>query len=223
METGNRMSQAARKEYWKRIYPRYVQAEGKEKRGIGEEFCAHGGYHRKQASRRLNGPPPGEKLRRKRRPRKVPYGARVLSILKAVWEAADYPWSVRLKALRPEWLPWIGQHFRLTAEGERPWLAIRARRLDYCLRAHKGRRRRRRRLYGRTQPGTLLQHHIPLKTDPWDVQGPGSTEIDRVAHSGNCATGEFCYSLNLPDIFTGWTQTRAVRGGEKKSAAGMWK
>ena len=204
------MSQASKQEYLKRIYPRYEQAAGKEKRRILDEFCANCGYHRKHAIRLLNGPPPGEKPRRKRRPRKVTYGARVISILKAVWEAADYPWSVRLKALLPEWLPWIRQHFRLSAEGERQLLAISARSIDYRLRPHKGRLRRR--LYGRTKPGTLLKHHIPLKTDHWDVQVPGFTEIDLVSHSGNCATGEFCYSLNLTDIFTGWTETRAVLG-----------
>ena len=47
----------------------------------------------------------------------------------------------------------------------------------------------RKRQYGRTQPGTLLKHQIPLKTDPWDVQVPGFTEIDLVAHSGDCAAG----------------------------------
>jgi hypothetical protein len=58
----------------------------------------------------------------------------------------------------------------------------------------------------------LLKHHIPLKTDHWDVQVPGFTEIDLVSHSGNSASGDFCYSLNLTDIYTGWTETRAVLG-----------
>jgi len=204
------MSQASKKEYLKRIYPRYEKAERKEKRRILDEFCANCGYHRKHAIRLLNGAPPGEKPRHKRRPRKVTYGPRVISILKAVWEAADYPWSARLQALLPEWLPWIRQYFRLTEELERQLLAISARSIDYRLRPHKGKLRRR--LYGRTKPGTLLKHHIPLKTDHWDVQVPGFTEIDLVSHSGNCATGEFCYSLNLTDIYTGWTETRAVLG-----------
>ncbi len=210
METGNQMSQSSKKEYLKKIYPRYEKAERKEKRRILDEFCANCGYHRKHAIRLLNGPAPGEKRPRRRRPRKVTYGAQVISILKAVWEAADYPWSMRLKALLPEWLPWIRQHFRLSAEVERQLLAISARSIDYRLRPHKGKLRRR--LYGRTKPGTLLKHHIPLKTDHWDVQVPGFTEIDLVSHSGNCATGEFCYSLNVTDIYTGWTETRAVLG-----------
>ncbi len=204
------MSQAAKKGYLQRIYPRDEKAERKEKRRILDEFCANCGYHRKHAIRLLNGPLPGAPGPRKRRPRKVSYGPRALSILKAVWDAADYSWSARLKALLAEWLHWIRQRFRLSAELERQLLAISARSVDCRLRAHKGKLRRR--LYGRTKPGTLLKQHIPLKTDHWDVQVPGFTEIDLVSHSGNCAKGEFCYSLNVTDIYAGWTETRAVLG-----------
>ena len=68
-------------------------------------------------------------------------------------------------------------------------------------------RQLKRRLYGRTKPGTLLKHHIPLKTDHWDVTAPGFTEIDLVSHSGDSAEGEFVHSLNLTDIHTTWVET----------------
>lgn len=210
MQTGNLMSQSSKREYLKRIYPRYQRADATAKQRILDEFCANCSYHRKHAIRLLNGPPPAEKPRRKRRPRAPTYGSRVVSILKAVWEAADYPWSARLKALLPEWMPWIRRRFRLTPETEGQLLGISARSIDHRLGPHK--RRLRRRLYGRTKPGTLLKHHIPLKTDHWDVQVPGFTEIDLVSHSGNSASGDFCYSLNLTDIYTGWTETRALLG-----------
>ncbi len=106
MDTGNLMSRSSRRDYWQRIYPRYQRARGEEKRRILDEFCANCSYHRKHAIRLLNGPPPPGKPPRRRR-RDVTYGWRVISILKAVWEAADYPWSARLKALLPEWMPWI--------------------------------------------------------------------------------------------------------------------
>ena len=210
METGYIMKQSSRKEYLRRIYPRYQQATAAQKRGILDEFCAHCSYHRKYAIRLLNGEPPGARRGKARRPRGRSYGPQVISILKEIWEAADYPWPVRRKALLPEWLPWIRRRFRLTPELERQLLQISARSLDYRLAAHK--RKQRRRLYGRTKPGTLLKHHIPIKTDRWDVQAPGFTEIDLVSHSGPAASGEFCQSLNLTDIHTTWTEARAVLG-----------
>src|SRR5260370_2446909 len=36
--------------------------------------------------------------------------------LTSVWEAAGYPWSVRLKALLPGWMPWIRKRFKLSPE-----------------------------------------------------------------------------------------------------------
>jgi hypothetical protein len=191
MDKGYIMKRSSRKDYLRRIYPRYRQASPLQKRRILDEFCANCGYHRKYAIRLLNGP-------------------RLISILKAIWEAADYPWSVRLKALLPEWLPWIRRRFPLSPPLERQLLRISPRSIDYRLRPHK--RQLRRRLYGRTKPGTLLKHHIPLKTDRWDVQQPGFTEIDLVTHSGSSASGDFCQSLNLTDIHTTWTETRTVLG-----------
>ena len=215
MDTGNRRSQASRKDYLQRIDPRYQKASRPERQRILDEFCANCSYHRKHAIRLLNRPLPAAKTAPRRRARGRTYGAQVIAVLKAVWEAADYPWSVRLKALLAEWMPWIGHRFRLTPDRERQLLRISPRSIAYRLSGEKGKWRRR--LYGRTQPGTLLQHHIPLKTDHWDVQAPGFPEIDRVSHWGSSAAGDFCYSLNLTDIHTGWTETQAVLGKSQEA------
>jgi hypothetical protein len=63
-----------------------------------------------------------------------------------------------------------------------------------------------------------LKHHIPVKTDSWDVATPGFAEIDLVSHSGNSGEGEFAHTLNLTDIHTGWTESRALLG---KGQAGV--
>ena len=73
-------------------------------------------------------------------------------------------------------------------------------------------RQRGTRIYGRTKPGTLLKHHIPIRTERWTPPPPGFTEIDLVSHSGDCADGEFIHSLNLTDMHTTWVETRAVLG-----------
>jgi hypothetical protein len=130
--------------------------------------------------------------------------------VRAVWEAANYPWSTRLKALLPLWLPWIRERFPLTRAQEKQLLAISARQIDRRLQDHKTQLKRR--LYGRTKPGTLLKHHVPIKTDHWDVTQPGYAEVDLVSHSGESADGEFIHSLTLTDIQSTWTESRAVMG-----------
>jgi hypothetical protein len=166
------------------------------------------GYHRK-AVIRVFGRPARPRRRRRGGPR-VRYGPEVIAVLRAIWTAAGYPWSVRLKALLPLWLPWARRRLRITDALEAQVCRISPRQIDRCLRADK--RTLRRRQYGRTKPGTLLKHHIPLRTDRWDVQEPGFTEIDLVAHSGDRADGEFIHSLNVTDIHTTWVETRAVLG-----------
>jgi transposase InsO family protein len=212
------MSHRSRWEYFRAIYARYRQADRKLKQTILNEFCANTGYNRKYAIRLLNGPPPGraQPAQVRRRSRSPSYSRVVVSVLAVLWEAAGYPWSVRLKALLPLWMPGVRKRFRVSAEVERQLLAISARQIDRRLCERKRRLKRRR--YGGTRPGALLKHQIPVKTDAWDVRVPGFTEVDLVSHSGNAASGEFAYSLNLTDLYTTWTETRAVLG---KGEAGV--
>src|SRR5512145_1272782 len=203
-----RVGPHAIREYLGRMRERYELAERTAKGRLLDEVCEMTGYHRK-AVIRLLGRPSGPRRRRGGGPR-VQYGPEVVAVLRAIWTAAGYPWSVRLKALLPLWLPWARRHVRLTDALEAQVRRISPRQIDRCLRADK--RTLRRRQYGRTKPGTLLKHQIPLKTDRWDVQEPGFTEIDLVAHSGDRADGEFLHSLNVTDIHTTWVETRAVLG-----------
>jgi hypothetical protein len=191
------------------MHPRYRRATRPERTPLLTEFCRVTGSHRKYALRLLNGPPPS-RTRPPRRRRAPTYGPRVLPVLAAIWTAAGYPWSVRLKALLPLWLPWARPRYRLTPALEQPRLALRPRPMDRRLQARQRQRPGRR--DGRTKPGTLLQHHIPVKTDRWDVTVPGYTEIDLVAHGGDRGDGEFAHALNLTDIHTTWVETRAVLG-----------
>ena len=204
------MSRRSRWEYFRAIYARYGQAERQQKQVILDEFCANTGYNRKYAIRLLNGPAP-ERVRPPLRRRRAPnYSPAAMAVLARLWEAAGYPWSVRLKALVRLWRPWMEKHFRLSAGLQRQLETISARQIDRRLRARK--QQVKRRLYGRTRPGTLLKYQIPVKTDAWDVRAPGFTEVDLVSHSGHAAGGEFAYSLNVTDIHTTWTETRAVLG-----------
>jgi hypothetical protein len=46
---------------------------------------------------------------------------------------------------------------------------------------------------------------------------PGFVEIDLVGHEGGNSSGEFCFTLTVTDIFTGWTINRSV-----KNKAAIW-
>jgi len=202
------VSAQSKREYVQAIYQRYRGARRPEKQRILDEFCQVTRHHRKHAIRLLNAPAPGAARPPQRRA--LTYSPAVIEALRAIWEAAGYPWSLRLKALLPLWLPWARRRLHLRPAVERQLLAISPRQMDRRLTPH--RRPLLQRLYGRTKPGTLLKHHIPLKTDRWEVTIPGFTEIDLVAHCGSLGEGEFVHSLNLTDIHTTWVETAAVLG-----------
>src|SRR5437773_6982274 len=214
------MSAPARWELWKAIHAHYRSAPRASKGRILDEFCRATGYHRKYALRLLNGAPAGAaRPRRRRRP--ATYSGAMIQALRVIWEAAGYPWSVRLKALRPAWLPWARRRLGLSAAVCRQLRAISARQIDRRLAPLKRQLRARR--YGRTKPGSLLKHHIPLKTDHWAVTVPGFAEVDLVAHAGSRADGEFAHSLNVTDIHTTWVETRAVLGRGEVGVHEAWR
>lgn len=69
-----------------------------------------------------------------------------------------------------------------------------------------------------TKPGTLLKSQIPVRTwAEWAEDVPGFVEIDLVGHEGGNSSGEFCFTLTVTDIATGWTVNRTV-----KNKAAIW-
>ncbi len=89
---------------------------------------------------------PGAGSRPAPRRRAATYSPAVIEALRAIWEAAGFPWSLRLKALLPLWLRWARRR-RLRPAVERQLLAISPLQMDRRLGPH--RRRLTKRLYGR--------------------------------------------------------------------------
>jgi hypothetical protein len=188
----------------------YRKADRAGRTALLDEFCRLSRYHRKYAITLL-GQFHEDVMERPRRRRGPTYSNAALRVIEAVWKASGYPWSERLKALLPLWMPWAKAHLKgITEKVEQEVLGISARQMDRRLAGKK--RRLKRRCYGRTKPGTLLKHQIPIKAGPWEVSEPGYAEIDLVSHSGPSAQGEFGYTLNLTDVHTGWCESRAILG-----------
>ena len=147
------MGPQARHEYLAQMRGRYLGASRREKGRLLTEAVTVTGYHRKALIRAWRRP----KARRARGPRRgrpTRYDAAVVRTLRAIWEAAGYPWSRRLQALLPMWLPWARRRLAVSPATDAQVRAISPRQMDRLLAPDK--RTIRRRLYGRTKPGTLL-------------------------------------------------------------------
>jgi len=62
------------------------------------------------------------------------------------------------------------------------------------------------------RPGMLLLWQVPVQTAAeWDPPRPGFVAVDLVTHEGSVAGGEDACILDVTDVATGWTETRAMR------------
>ncbi len=196
--------------YLETIKPRYHACDKTGKTAILSEFCRVCGYDRKYAITLLHKPPPSAPHRPTAPKRPVTYGPHIEAIVLDVWQQAGFPWSVRLKKIIELWLFWIRKRHNTDKTTEKLLLAASKNTLDRLLAPHRNRLKKR--LYGKTKPGTLLKRDIPVRTDFWNVNEPGWLEIDLVSHSGPIAFGDFIFTLNATDIYSGWVESRAVFG-----------
>ncbi len=203
------MGPSARREYMRHMQIRYERASSrKEKSRIISELCENLGYHRKHAIRLLNGPPVA--ISRPFKSTEKIYDDKVVSILREIWEAMRYPWSVRLKGAIGLWLPWIEKKHCISEKERKQLLSISASTIDRRLSRYKTELKRR--VYGKTKAGHLLRQNMPIQACGWQANEPGWVEVDSVSHSGGSSQGRFGYTINLTDLFSGWTECRAVLG-----------
>lgn len=199
----------SRREYVEAIRNRYRNSSRKEKSIILGEFCATCGYNRKYAIRllRKKSPSPAN-----RKPGPAPHYDKdqLLVPLKRIWFATDQMCSKKLKAAIPLWLPFYQKEYDpLPSDVSQKLIDMSSATIDRLLKPLRAIYKK-----GRcsTKPGTLLKNQIPIRTHNWDVTKPGYFEADTVAHCGNSMAGDFVFSLTFTDIFSGWTENRAVWG-----------
>ena len=205
------LSMAVRKEVTKQLARRYERASKKEKGQILSELCGLTGWTRRHARRALT-----EVLRPTERTRPVPrvpvYGPEVLRPLYRIWALLNGPAGKRLAPFMSEIVEVLERVGELEVDSEVRAKLVRmsAATIDRALAPERARLR----VKGRsgTKPGTLLKRQIPIRTfAEWNETSPGFCEIDLVAHEGGDPSGEFCQTLTLTCVNTGWTEVRALQ------------
>jgi hypothetical protein len=195
--------------YLDNVVKKYKKANRREKGKILEELCAISGYHKKHAIRLLNQRKQRKNQTKLKRGRPERYlMEHYLEPLKRIWMATDQLCGKRLKRAMPLWLPHYSSAYdELTPELYEGLLRMSASTIDRML--CKAEVKVKRGLSG-TKPGKILKKHIPIKTDQWNEEKPGFLEADTVAHCGTSLEGSFVWSLTMTDIYSGWTELRAI-------------
>lgn len=200
----------------------YQRARKRQKGVILGQFVELTGYVRRYAARllRRHGKKTrvgktliiGDVTKKPGRERQSVYDGEVIETLRKIWMIMDCICGKRLKAALADLIPVLKKNMeiQMSPATEEKLLRISASTIDRVLAAD----RKKQALKGRsgTKPGTLLKHQIKIRTfSEWNEQKPGFVEIDLVGHDGGDASGEFCQSLDVTDVCTTWTETRAVQ------------
>lgn len=214
----------------KEIASRYQKAKKKLKGVILNEFEALTGYvrcyasyilrnHGRKVSVNNNTVMIGDVSKKHKRQRQKVYDQKVFISLKRIWQIMDYICGKRLAPVLKEIIFKLEQYKEITIgrETKEKLLRISPATIDRLLSAE----RKKLNIKGRsnTKPGTLLKNQIPIRTfSEWDEGMPGFLELDLVGHDGGDAAGEFAQTINAVDVYTGWTETEAIRNKAQKWA-----
>jgi transposase InsO family protein len=211
---------------------RYRAGSKQEKTKILDEFAQVTGYHRKYALAilthwgkeklvRLDGElvklKAGTAKRRKGGGRKPVYGPEVIASLRPIWAFFWYRCGKLLAPFLRQQMGYLEawEAFHITPDIKTKLLKISPATIDRALKGD----RKKLALKGvsGTKPGKLLKKHILVRVYyPWNDRKPGFFEIDTVHHCGNRDEGEFCLTLTVTDVFSGWVELRALLNKAQK-------
>jgi len=145
------------------------------------------------------------------------YGPAVVKALTKIWEILDCICGKRLVGALPEVVPRLVafKEIRITKAVQRQLLHLSAATIDRLLKPERARYTLKAR--GRTKPGTLLKHQVPVRTfSDWDEAQPGFFEMDLVGHDAGVGAGDYCQTLDMTDVATGWSEQVAVLNKAEK-------
>lgn len=216
------MTNMGKKELTSTTKPRYLKADKKDKGKILDEFCSNTGYNRKYAIRIFKaGYDYRRVVREGRKPRKKKYSSEVMAVTIKIWELLEFPCGTRLQPLLIPTLESMMRFKEIFVSKETKFLLekISAKTLDRRLKKERQIRRLGRNR-GTTRHGSLLKSSIPIRITNWDTKKVGFMEMDTVAHNGGDPSGQFIYSLDMVEIYSGWSEQYAVMG---KGEAGVIK
>ena len=176
---------------WEKI--RYSFVDGKSIKYVAKEPVKH-------RQKLQNGKKTG-------RPEK--YNKAFLKVLIEIWELFDCQCGKLMAPLMRGMINFLVDEYNLDMKMKTLLETVSPATIDRKLRKEKERYK----LKGisTTKRGTLLKSQIPIRVYfNWDERKPGFFELDTVAHCGTRNSGQFCWTLTITCVGSGWTEECAL-------------
>jgi len=137
------------------------------------------------------------------------YGDDLLPHLRSLWIAMERISGERMRAALPEWLKFYRpESFDLNKRYL--LLGMSASTIERFLKRLRGEERAGKGLSATRSPSRYMKYKVPLSTLDQKITRPGHMQADTVAHCGTSLEGAFANSLTVTDVFSGWTENRAM-------------
>jgi len=231
MEEQMGLDMKTRKKICARLFRRYQKSNKKTKAQILQEYTLTLGYNRDYLALLLRNwgksryafwsgkklkfvaKPPAEDRKKtsggKKTGRPQKYHKGFVEVLWKIWEFFDFQCGKLLAPLMRGMIDFLVVEFNIDEALRQMLLSVSAATIDRKLKKHKDRYR----LKGisTTKTGTLLRSQIPIRVRfERTERKPGFFELDTVSHCGTNASGQFCQTLTLTDVASGWTEECAL-------------
>jgi hypothetical protein len=133
------------------------------------------------------------------------YHKAFVKILKEIWELFDFQCGKLLAPLIRGMIAFLAIEFKLGTDMRMLFETVSPSTIDRKLKHEK--KRFRLKGIGTAKPGALLKSQIPIRVYfAWDGRKPGFFELDTLAHCGSHNSGQFCWTLTITDVGSGWTE-----------------
>lgn len=195
------------------LRPKYIGKSKSEKSKLLDEAIEFTGLSRKTIIKKIAESKTKRTTYSKGRPRLYDDIINHLIILKALMGDIS---EKRIKEAIPLWLPYYKDHYGGTLTGRQEKLL---RKVSSSTIGRLIKRGILQKGLSTTKSSERMKVYIPLKKLDEEVTTVGTIQADTVAHCGDCISGKYAHTLTAVDIWSGWTENRAVWTKEAKPMA----
>lgn len=195
----------------------YFKASKKEKGVILTNLCGLCRLTRKHVIKRLAKPflSLSDKKNSQKKKRRFKYPQSLIKLISDIWKAWNFPCGPKFKAIINDNKLSIIRKLNISDQTFALISQISPAQLDRRLK-NLTRYNKKKAAYC-TRSGRYLKNSIPLVDPSLIPTQQGSCSVDLVAHCGTTLSGDFAYSLNFTDHFSGWTTPQAFIGKSQQN------